>query len=113
MSDCAVAYDGTLKDANNIQWFNDADDDIHLVLLRQAPLSSVISLDDYFASRPPVCIFYAVRGLNLKITWTEPVEPVLRGPVQGSRTPLNRTIGPVQGSSKMPFELDRTELWHH
>jgi hypothetical protein len=58
-------------------------------------------------------ILYAVRGSNLKITWTEPVEPVLQGPVQGSRIPLNRTIGPVQGSSKVPFELDRTEPRHH
>jgi len=117
MSDCAVADDGTLKDANNIQWFNDADDNVPIPASRpltaSSSVSSVTSLDDYFASRPPVCILYAVQGSNRKITWTEPVEPVLRGPVQGSRIPLNRTIGPVQGSSKMPFELDRTEPWHH
>jgi hypothetical protein len=93
MSDCAVADDSTLKDANNILWFNDADDDIPIPashsLTASSSVLSVISLNNYFASRPPVCILYAVRGSNLKITWTEPVEPVLRGPVQGSRIPLN------------------------
>jgi hypothetical protein len=74
-----------------------------------------------------VCVLSAVQGLNLKITWTELVEPVLQGPVQGSRVRLNQTLGPVQGSrvrlnqtlgpvqgsSKMPCELDRTEPRHH
>jgi hypothetical protein len=32
----------------------------------------------------------------------EPVEPVLQGPVQGSRVQLNRTLGPVQGSRNVP-----------
>src|ERR1700733_4925303 len=59
-----------------------------------------------------IYILYVVRGSNLKITWTEPVEPVLQGPVQGSRIYLNRTVGPVQGSSKVPFELARPEQWH-
>ena len=26
MSDCTIAKDGTLKDANDIEWFNDAND---------------------------------------------------------------------------------------
>jgi hypothetical protein len=86
MSDCAVANDGTLKDANNIQWFNDTDNDIPIPafhpLTASSSVLSVISLNNYFASCPPVCILYVVQGLNLKITWTEPVEPVLRGPVQ-------------------------------
>jgi len=93
MSDCAVANDGTLKDANNIQWFNDADNVILIPvscpLTASSSVSFVTSLDDYFASCPPVCILYVVQGSNLKITWTEPVELVLQGPVQGSRIPLN------------------------
>jgi hypothetical protein len=57
MSDCAVAKDGTLKDANDIEWFNDADDILPLPqtrpLMAGSSASSVTSLDGFFASRPP------------------------------------------------------------
>jgi hypothetical protein len=57
MSDCAVAKDGTLKDADDIEWFNDADDLIPLPqtrpLMAGSSASSVTSLDGFFASRPP------------------------------------------------------------
>jgi hypothetical protein len=56
MSDCAVANDGTLKDANDIEWFNDADDLVPLPLSRPLTAGSsalaVASLDNFFASRP-------------------------------------------------------------
>jgi hypothetical protein len=57
MSDCAVAKDGTLRDANDIEWFNDADDLVPLPqtrpLMAGSSASSVTSLDDFFATRPP------------------------------------------------------------
>jgi hypothetical protein len=57
MSDCAIALDGTLKDAKEIQWFNDADDLVPIPssrsLTTSSSVSSVTSLDDYFPSRPP------------------------------------------------------------
>ena len=57
MSDCVVADNGTLKDANAIQWFNNADDIIPIPASRPLTASSsvlsVTSLDDYFASHLP------------------------------------------------------------
>jgi hypothetical protein len=57
MSDCAVADNGTLKDANDIQWFNNADYIIPIPASRpltaSSSVSSVTSLDDYFASHLP------------------------------------------------------------
>jgi hypothetical protein len=49
MSDCAVVKDGTLKDANDIEWFNDADDLTPLPqtrpLMAGSSAPSVTSLD--------------------------------------------------------------------
>jgi hypothetical protein len=48
-NDCAIAKDGTLKDANNIDWFNDANDLTPLPqthpLIVGSSASSVTSLD--------------------------------------------------------------------
>ena len=52
-------------------------------------------------------------GSNRWIPRTEPAEPVLQGPVQGSAICLNRTISPVQGSGKVSFEPDQTGSRHH
>ena len=54
----AVALDGSLKDAADIHWYNDADDSApipsasHTVASSSAS-SSARSLDDFFSSRPP------------------------------------------------------------
>jgi hypothetical protein len=58
MSDqCAIAPDGSLKNAADIQWFNDADDDVPLPsrapsqpLTSASASSSVRSLDNFFSS---------------------------------------------------------------
>ena len=59
MSDqCAVSSDGSLKDAADIQWYNDADDAVpissasHSLASTSASLSAQ-SLDDLFSLRPP------------------------------------------------------------
>ena len=57
--------------------------------------------------------FLAVLGSNLIFDRTEPDEPVLRSPVQGSTSWPNWTDGPVLGSSEMPAELDQTGPRHH
>ena len=59
MSDqCAISSDGSLKDAADIQWYNDADDAVpissasHSLASTFASLSAQ-SLDDLFSLRPP------------------------------------------------------------
>jgi hypothetical protein len=58
MSGDAVSTDGTLKDAGDIEWFNDADDTDPIPpsrpLTASSSASSVTSIGDYFTSRPPV-----------------------------------------------------------
>ena len=80
MSDCTVAKDGTLKDANNIKWFNDADDLVPLPqthpLIAGSSASSVISLDNFFAS----CLPARKVGSEHHSTWI--------------RKPSKRTIDP-------------------
>ena len=56
MSDqCAIAPDGSLMDAADIHWYNDADDaaPIPSALTSTSASSSARSLDDFFSSRPP------------------------------------------------------------
>src|ERR1700683_2008336 len=60
-----------------------------------------------------LCKSFWVQGSNLWITRTEPAEPVLQGPVQGSAIYLNRTVSPVQGSGQVSFALDKTGPRHH
>jgi hypothetical protein len=55
---CAVAPDGSLKDAADIQWYNDADDPAPLpsasyTLASVSALLSAHSLDDFFSSHLP------------------------------------------------------------
>ena len=59
MSDqCAVAPDGSLKDAADIQWYNDPDDSAPLPSASRSstgtsPLLLAQSLDKFWSSRPP------------------------------------------------------------
>lgn len=56
MSDqCAIAPDGSLMDAADIHWYNDADDaaPIPSALTSTSASSSAQSLDDFFSSHPP------------------------------------------------------------
>src|ERR1700735_1435855 len=56
MSGCAFGDDGTLKDAKDIEWFDDADDDVPIppsrTLTASSSASSVTSLDNFFISHP-------------------------------------------------------------
>jgi len=58
MSGDAVATDGSLKDASEIEWFNDADDEVPMQrssrhLGSTTALTSAQSLDKFFSSRAP------------------------------------------------------------
>ena len=59
MSDqCTVSSDGSLKDAADIQWYNDADNAVPISSASRSLAStsaslSAQSLDDFFRSRPP------------------------------------------------------------
>jgi len=59
MSDqCAIAQDGSLLDAADIHWYNDADDAAPIpsasrTLTSASASSSAQSLDDFFSFRPP------------------------------------------------------------
>ena len=56
MSGCAFGDDGTLKDAKDIKWFDDANDNVPIppscTLTASSSASSVTSLDNFFISHP-------------------------------------------------------------
>ena len=61
MSECAVRADGTLKDASEIDWFNDVDDDKPIPDLpaNQIPSSSSTTLHPFFTGSRAPAIFVA------------------------------------------------------
>ena len=51
MSDqCAIANDGSLKDAADIQWYNNADNSVAIPSSRHSANVSASSLEDFFSS---------------------------------------------------------------
>ena len=113
MSNCAVADNGTLKDGNDIQWFNDADDVIPIPASR--PLmasSSVICNIPWWLLRLSSTCMHFVCGLRFEpenyLDWTCWTGPLRSGPRFEDSSEPNHRSSPGFKQNALWTGLNRT-----